>query len=327
MKTRITRLLGIRYPILQGGMRFASRAELVAAVGNAGGIGFLSAHTLPTADELRAEIGKVRSLSDLPFGVNLTVLPANKGIDYDEYAEAIVRSGVQVVETAGSNPAKYIALFKQAGIKVIHKCTNVRHALKAEQLGADAVSIDGFECAGHPGSDDVPGLVLIPVAVGKLRIPVVACGGFADARGFVAALALGAEGVNMGTRFLLTQESPLHPAIKQKMVAASELDTVLIGRTYRDPSRLLKNSVTLEALERERQGGVSYQDLYPLIGAPRWMKAAEEGDVEGGAFPAGLSVALIDDIPTCAELIARMVSEAQLIVSQRLQQAMGASPT
>jgi NAD(P)H-dependent flavin oxidoreductase YrpB (nitropropane dioxygenase family) len=321
MQTRITQLLGIRYPILQGGMRFASRAELAAAVGNAGGLGFISAHTQPTADDLRAEIKRVRELSDQPFGVNLTVLPMNKDIDYDAYADAIISSGVRVVETVGSNPAKYIGLFKQAGVKVIHKCTNVRHALKAEQLGADAISIDGFECAGHPGEDDVPGLVLIPIAVGKLKIPVVACGGFADARGLVAALALGAEGVNMGTRFLLTQESPLHPAVKQRMVQASERDTVLIGRTYRDPSRLLKNSVTLEALERERQGGATYQDLYPLIGAARWMKAATEGDVEGGAFPAGLSVALIDDVPTCADLIARMVSEAQSIVNQRLQSA------
>jgi NADH:quinone reductase (non-electrogenic) len=322
MQTRITRLLGIRYPILQGGMRFASRAELAAAVGNAGGIGFISAHTQPTAADLRNEIGRVRELSDKPFGVNLTVLAANKDIDYDAYVAAIIDSGVRVVETAGSNPAKYIGLFKQAGVKVIHKCTNVRHAVKAEQLGADAVSIDGFECAGHPGEDDVPGLILIPVAVSRLNIPVVACGGFADARGLVAALALGAEGVNMGTRFLLTQESPLHPAVKQRMVEATERDTVLIGRTYRDPSRLLKNSVVLEALERERQGGATYQELYPYIGAPRWMKAAAEGDVEGGAFPAGLSVALIDDVPTCADLIARIVAHAKAIVSQRLQPAM-----
>lgn len=327
MKTRITQLLGIRYPILQGGMRFASRAELAAAVGNAGGLGFISAHTQPTADALRTEIKRVRELSDKPFGVNLTVLPMNKDVDYDAYADAIITSGVGVVETVGSNPAKYIGLFKQAGVKVIHKCTNVRHALKAEQLGADAISIDGFECAGHPGEDDVPGLVLIPVAASKLKIPVVACGGFADARGLVAALALGAEGVNMGTRFLLTQESPLHPAVKQRMVAASERDTVLIGRTYRDPSRLLKNSVTLEALERERQGGATYQDLYPLIGAARWMKAAAEGDVEGGAFPAGLSVALIDDVPTCADLIARIVSDVQSIVNQRLQLAVSVERT
>src|SRR5690606_15597613 len=238
--TRLTRMLGIRYPILQGGMRFAARAELAAAVGEAGGLGFLSAHTLPNATGLRAEIARVRQLTDKPFGVNLTMLPANKDLDYDGYVEAIIDSGVQVVETAGSNPATYIGLFKKAGVRVIHKCTTVRHALKAEQLGADAVSIDGFECAGHPGEDDVPGLVLIPTAASKLRIPVVACGGIADARQFVAALALGAEGVNMGTRFLLTQESPVHPAVKQRMVEATERDTVLIGRTYRDPTRLLK---------------------------------------------------------------------------------------
>jgi nitronate monooxygenase len=317
-KTRITELLGIQYPILQAGMRFASRAELAAAVGNAGGLGFISAHTQPTPDALRAEIQRVRELSSRPFGVNLTVLAANQGIDYDGFVAAIIDSAVPVVETAGSNPAKYIGAFKQAGIKVVHKCTTVRHAVKAEQLGADAVSIDGFECAGHPGEDDVPALILIPATVAKLKIPVVACGGFADARGLVAALALGAEGVNMGTRFLLTQESPLHPNVKQLMVNAGERDTVLIGRSYRDSSRLLKNSVALAALEQEKQGGVSYQDLYPLIGAPRWMKAASEGDIEGGAFPAGMSVALVDDVPTCAELMTRMVAEAKALVQQRL---------
>jgi nitronate monooxygenase len=317
-KTRITELLGIQYPILQAGMRFASRAELAAAVGNAGGLGFISAHTQPTPDALRAEIQRVRELSSRPFGVNLTVLAANQGIDYDGFVAAIIDSAVPVVETAGSNPAKYIGAFKQAGIKVVHKCTTVRHAVKAEQLGADAVSIDGFECAGHPGEDDVPALILIPATVAKLKIPVVACGGFADARGLVAALALGAEGVNMGTRFLLTQESPLHPNVKQLMVDAGERDTVLIGRSYRDSSRLLKNSVALAALEQEKQGGVSYQDLYPLIGAPRWMKAASEGDIEGGAFPAGMSVALVDDVPTCAELMTRMVAEAKALVQQRL---------
>jgi nitronate monooxygenase len=317
-KTRITELLGIQYPILQAGMRFASRAELAAAVGNAGGLGFISAHTQPTPDALRAEIRRVRELSSRPFGVNLTVLAANQGIDYDGFVAAIIDSAVPVVETAGSNPAKYIGAFKQAGIKVVHKCTTVRHAVKAEQLGADAVSIDGFACAGHPDEDDVPALILIPATVAKLKIPVVACGGFADARGLVAALALGAEGVNMGTRFLLTQESPLHPNVKQLMVNAGERDTVLIGRSYRDSSRLLKNSVALAALEQEKQGGVSYQDLYPLIGAPRWMKAASEGDIEGGAFPAGMSVALVDDVPTCAELMTRMVAEAKALVQQRL---------
>jgi NADH:quinone reductase (non-electrogenic) len=317
--TRLTELLGIDYPILQAGMRFASRAELAAAVGNAGGLGFISAHTQPTADALRKELKQVRQLSNKPFGVNLTVLAANTGIDYDAYVAAIIDCAVPVVETAGSNPAKYIAAFKQAGIKVIHKCTTVRHALKAEQLGADAVSIDGFECAGHPGEDDVPALILVPAAVAKLKIPVVACGGFADARGLIAALALGAEGINMGTRFLLTQESPLHPAIKQRMLEASERDTVLIGRSYRDSTRLLKNNIVRTALEQESKGGVTYQDLYPLIGASRWMQAAAQGDVEDGAFPAGMSVGLIDDIPSCAELIGRMVAEAATLVTQRLQ--------
>jgi len=248
-KTRITELLGIDYPILQGGMRWAARAELAAAVANAGGIGFISAHTQPTPADLEKEITKARSLTPKPIGVNLTLLPANTGLDYDGYVDAIVASGVAAVETAGSNPAKYIERLRGAGVKILHKCVTVRHAVKAESLGVDAVSIDGFECAGHPGEDDVPGLVLIPAAVSKLRIPVVACGGIADGRGLVAALALGAEGINMGTRFMLTQESPLHPALKERFVQATERDTVLIGRSYRDSSRVMRNQVSAKVLD------------------------------------------------------------------------------
>ena len=320
---RITELLGIQYPIIQGGMRWVARAELAAAVGNAGGLGFLSAHTHASADALAREIDKVRSLTDKPFGVNLTVLGANVGADYDAYVRTIVSQGVQVVETAGSNPAKYIAEFKGHGVKVVHKCVTVRHAVKAESLGADAVSIEGFECAGHPGEDDIPGLILIPAAADKLKVPILASGGFADGRGLMAALALGADGINMGTRFMLTQESPVHPAIKQRLLEATERDTVLVGRSLGDSSRVVKNSVSLAALELERRGHVTHADLYALTGANRWMDAFVTGEVEGGAFPAGIVTGLIHDLPTCAELINRIVKEAAAIAQRQF--AFGAS--
>jgi nitronate monooxygenase len=320
---RITELLGIRYPIIQGGMRWVARAELAAAVGNAGGLGFLSAHTHTSADALAREIDKVRSLTDKPFGVNLTVLGANVGLDYDAYVRTIVSQGIQVVETAGSNPAKYIAEFKGHGVKVVHKCVTVRHAVKAESLGADAVSIDGFECAGHPGEDDIPGLILIPAAADKLKVPILASGGFADGRGLMAALALGADGINMGTRFMLTQESPVHPAIKQRLLETTERDTVLVGRSLGDSSRVVKNSVSLAALELERRGHVTHADLYALTGANRWMDAFVKGEVEGGAFPAGIVTGLIHDLPTCAELINRIVKEAAAIAQRQF--AFGAS--
>jgi nitronate monooxygenase len=316
--TRITRLLGIDYPILQGGMRWAARAELAAAVANAGGIGFISAHTQPTPADLDVELRKAHSLTTKPIGVNLTLLPSNTGLDYDGYVAAIIANGVAAVETAGANPAKYVEQLKAAGIKVVHKCVTVRHALKAEGMGVDAVSIDGFECAGHPGEDDVPGLVLIPQAASQLKIPVVACGGFADGRGLVAALALGAEGINMGTRFMMTQESPLHPALKERFVRATERDTVLIGRSYRESSRVMRNNVSAEVIEREKKGGVTHHDLLPLIGAQRWMEAMATGDEEGGAIPLGISVGLANDLPTCAALIARIVAEARAIVTGRL---------
>ncbi|MFT0170438.1 NAD(P)H-dependent flavin oxidoreductase [Paraburkholderia mimosarum] len=315
---RITELLGIQYPIIQGGMRWVARAELAAAVGNAGGLGFISAHTHASADALAREIDKVRSLTDKPFGVNLTVLGANVGLDYDAYVRTIVSQGVEVVETAGSNPAKYIAEFKAHGVKVVHKCVTVRHAVKAESLGADAVSIDGFECAGHPGEDDIPGLILIPAAADKLKVPILASGGFADGRGLMAALALGAQGINMGTRFMLTQESQVHPAIKQRLLEATERDTLLVGRSIGDSSRVVKNSVSLAALELERSGHVTHSDLYALTGANRWMDAFVTGDVEGGAFPAGIVTGLIHDLPTCAELIERIVKEAAAIAQRQL---------
>lgn len=318
-RTRITELLGIEYPILQGGMRWVARAELAAAVANAGGIGFISAHTQPTAADLAREIARARALTQRPIGVNLTILPGLGNFDYDGYVAAILDGGVRAVETAGANPAKYIERLQAGGVKVIHKCTSIRYALKAEQLGADAVSIDGFECAGHPGADDIPGLILIPAAAAKLRVPIVACGGIADARGLVAALALGADGINMGTRFMLTQESPVPAALKERIAGLTERDTVLIGRTYGDPSRLLRNSVVEEALTREKQGGVTYKDLLPLLGAPRWMGALERGDFEGGAIPAGLSIGLIADVPSCAELMRRLITEAGELINRRLR--------
>ena len=320
-QTRITQLLGIDYPIVQGGMRWAARAELAAAVGNAGGIGFISAHTQPTPADLEREIRRTRELTDKPFGVNLTLLPANTGFDYDGYVRVIVENAVPVVETAGSNPAKYVPALKAGGVKIIHKCTSVRFASKAEQLGVDAVSIDGFECAGHPGEDDIPALVLIPAAVAKVKIPILACGGFADGRGLIAALALGAEGINMGTRFLLTRESPLHDSLKAHLVATSERGTVLVGRSYGDSSRVLRNQVAAAALEREKQGGATHKDLAPLIGAASWIKAMEQGDIDGGAIPVGMVVGLIDDVPSCADLIARIVAEARLLVGERLRAA------
>lgn len=318
LQNRITRLFGIRHPIVQGGMRWVARAPLVAAVGNAGGIGFLSAHTQPSADDLRREIDQVRALSDRPFGVNLTVLPNASGFDYDGYVKAICESGVRFVETAGSNPAKYIGLFKEAGVAVIHKCVAVRHALKAQSLGADAVSIDGFECAGHPGEEDIPGLILIPAAAAKLDIPILASGGFADGRGLIAALALGAEGVNMGTRFMLTRESPAHPAIKQHLLAASERDTLLVGRSLGDSSRVLRNKVSSAAVDLEKTTGASHEQLQNLTGAAQWMKAFETGELEGGAFPVGMVVGLIDDLPSCAELIDGIMRQAREILASRL---------
>jgi len=324
-KTRITELLGIDYPILQGGMRWAARAELAAAVANAGGIGFISAHTQPTPAELSAEIDRARALTRKPLGVNLTLLPANTGFDYDGYVSVIIEQKIEAVETAGGNPAKYIGRLKEAGVRVVHKCVTVRHALKAQSLGVDAVSIDGFECAGHPGEEDVPGLVLIPQAASKLDIPVVACGGIADGRGLVAALALGAEGINMGTRFMLTTESPLHAALKQRFVEATERDTVLIGRSYGDSSRVMRNSISAQVLELEKAGGVTHHDLLPLTGAKRWMQAMANGDVEGGAIPLGMSVGLANDLPSCAELISRIVTEAEQIIHGRLPAAVPAT--
>jgi nitronate monooxygenase len=298
-------------------MRHVSRAELVAAVANAGGLGFLSAHSFPSPEALRAEIEKTRALTDKPFGVNLTILP-KLSVRPEDSAQVILDTGVHCVETAGGNPAKFITAFKEAGIKVLHKCTAVRFAVKAEQLGADAISLTGFEAAGHPGEDYVPNLVLVPAAVEKLNIPVVANGGFVDGRGLVAALALGAEGVAMGTRFLMTREAPMPDTVKARYLAATERDTALICRSIGDSTRVLKNALTEQILELEKSGNPSHDELMVLASSQRWVEAAMRGDPDDGAYAAGMGVGLIHEIPTCAELVSRIIAEARTIIGQRL---------
>ncbi len=312
MKTRITELLSIRYPILQGGMMWVGRAPLAAAVSNAGGLGTLTALTQPSPDALRAEIERCRALTDLPFAVNLTILPAASPPPYLEYAEAIVESGLRIVETAGNHPPAITELFLQHGLKIVHKCTSVRHALSAQKRGASAVSIDGFECAGHPGEDDIPGLVLIPAAARALDIPVIASGGIADGRGMAAALTLGAGGVNMGTRFMLTREAPLHDEVKAALAAASERDTALIFRPLRNTARVFRNRTAQEVLALEnRPGGAEFEALRPLVAGARGRAALESGQTDDGLIWAGMCLGLIDDVPSCADLIERMVRECR----------------
>jgi len=310
MRTRITELFGIRYPIVQGGMQWVGTAELVSAVANAGGLGFLTALTQPSPEALAAEIDRCRSMTDAAFGVNLTILPAITPPPYERYLEAIIDAGVKILETAGNNPKEFIARAKAAGIRIVHKCVAVRHALSAERSGVDVVSIDGFECAGHPGEDDIGGLVLIPVAAKALKIPVIASGGIADGRGLAAALVLGAEGVNMGTRFCATREAPIHERIKQALVNASERDTRLILRSLHNTARVLKNAVADEVADIEGRG-CSFEDLRPLVAGSRGRAALAAGDPDGGIITAGQTVGLIEDIPSCAELIERMVAEAR----------------
>ena len=320
MKTRITELLGIRYPIIQGGMQWVGRAELAAAVSNAGGLGILTALTQQTPEALREEIARTRTMTDRPFGVNLTILPAVKPPPYAEYVQAILDGGIRIVETAGNSPRDFIDQFKAQGVKIVHKCTTVRHALSAERNGVDAVSIDGFECAGHPGEDDVPGLVLLPIAARALRIPIIASGGIADGRGMAAALALGAEGVNMGTRFCVTQEAPIHYNIKQALVAASERDTKLMFRTMKNTARVFRNAISEEVVATEnRPGGCQFEDIRPLVAGVRGRAALEAGEVNAGVISAGQCIGLIDDVPTCAELIERMVRECR----EHLERARG----
>jgi NADH:quinone reductase (non-electrogenic) len=313
MKTRITELLGIRYPIIQGGMQWVGYAELAAAVSDAGGLGILTALTQPTPQALAEEIRRCQDMSDKPFGVNLTLLPSINPPPYSRYLDVIIEGGVKVLETAGNNPGEHIARAKAAGITVIHKCVAIRHALSAERAGVDAISIDGFECAGHPGEDDIPALVLIPLAARRLGIPVIASGGIADGRGMAAALALGAEGVNMGTRFCATREAPVHDNIKQALVKASERDTRLIFRTLHNTARVLRNAISDEVVAIERRpGGAVFEDVRHLVAGARGKAALNAGETDGGIISAGQCVGLIDDVPSCAELIGRMVAECQV---------------
>ena len=316
--TRFTESFGIEHPIVQGGMQNVGVAELVSAVANAGALGFLTALTQPTPEALTNEIARTREMTDKPFGVNLTILPTLQPIPHDEYAQAIVESGVKIVETAGHNPQRFIPTFKAAGIKIVHKCTSVRHAVKAEAIGCDAISIDGFECAGHPGEDDIPGLILIPCATNQVGLPVIASGGFGDARGLVAALALGADGMNMGTRFMATREAPIHDNIKQQLVEATELDTALIFRTMRNTARVFKNEVAQEVRAIEARGNATIDSIKHLVAGVRGRRALLEGDSNAGVWSAGMVAGLIHDIPTCQELVDRIMTEAAAIIDGRL---------
>lgn len=318
MKTRFTEMFGVEHPIVQGGMQWVGRAELIAAVANAGALGCLTALTQPTPEDLSKEIQRVKDMTDKPFAVNFTILPTLKPIPYDEYMDAIVQSGVKIVETAGNSPKVHMPKLKENGVKVIHKCTSVRHAISAQKVGVDAISIDGFECAGHPGEDDTPGLILIPRAADQLDIPIVASGGFADGRGLAAALALGADGINMGTRFMATQEAPVHPNIKEKMVNASELDTTLIFRTLRNTARMFTNSVSEKVVSMEAEGK-KIDEIGPVASGQRGKLVYEEGDSEAGVWSAGMCIGLVDDVPTVKELVDRIVGEAEDLINQRLK--------
>ncbi len=320
MKTRMTELFEIEHPIVQGGMQWVGRAELVSAVANAGALGFLTALTQPTPEDLAKEIDRCRQMTDKPFGVNLTIFPTLQPVPYDEYVAAIIDSGVRIVETAGRNPEPHLPALKAAGVKVIHKCTSVRHSLKAEAIGCDAVSVDGFECAGHPGEDDIPGLILLPAAADRLSLPFIASGGFGDGRGLVAALALGADGINMGTRFMATKEAPVHDKVKEMMVLADERQTRLLYRTLRNTARVFANGVADEVvgIEREKGPETTIDDLSHLVGGARGRRVFEEGDLEHGTWSAGLVLGLVHDIPSVAELVDRIVAEAEALIAGRL---------
>lgn len=318
IKTRITELLGIEHPIVQGGMQWVGRAELAAAVSNAGGLGILTGLTQPTPDDLRREIDRCRAMTDKPFGVNLTILPSVNPPPYPEFRKAIIDSGIKIVETAGYKPQEHVDDFKAHGIKILHKCTAVRHALSAERMGVDAISIDGFECAGHPGEDDIPGLILIPAAADKVKIPLIASGGFGDARGLVAALALGADGINMGTRFCVTKEAPIHDNVKQFIVDNDERATNLIFRQFRNTGRVAKNSVSDKVVEVSAREGATFADVQPLVAGAKGREGLETGNLDAGLIWAGQIQGLIHDIPTCAELITRIMKEACALIDTRL---------
>ena len=319
MKTRITEMLGIEHPIIQGGMHFVGFAELAAAVSNAGGLGIITGLTQRSPEDLAKEIAKCKGMTDKPFGVNLTFLPTVSSPDYPGYVDAILDGGVRVVETAGRNPKEHIGKLQAAGVKIIHKCTSVRHALKAEAIGCDAVSVDGFECGGHPGEDDVPNMILLPRAADELKIPFVASGGMADARSLVAALSMGAEGMNMGTRFIATQEAPVHENVKKAIVAATELDTRLVMRPLRNTERVLTNDAVERLLEKERQLGkdLKFEDIIEEV-AGVYPKIMLDGDMDAGAWSCGMVAGLIKDIPTCKDLIDGIMRDAEAIIQKRL---------
>ena len=319
MKTRITEMFSIEHPIIQGGMHFVGFAEMAAAVSNAGGLGIITGLTQRTPADLAREIARCRDMTDKPFGVNLTFLPSVSTPDYPGYIKAIIDGGVKAVETAGNNPAKWLPALKEAGIKVIHKCTSVRHSLKAEAIGCDAVSVDGFECGGHPGEDDVPNWILLPRAAEELKIPFVASGGVANGKQLVAALALGAEGINMGTRFIATKEAPVHENVKQAILNASELDTRLVMRPLRNTERVLNNAAVERLLAKEKALGpnLKFEDIIEEV-AGVYPKIMQEGTMEAGAWSCGMVVGLIHDIPTCQELIDNIMAEANAIIRTRL---------
>ena len=319
LKTRITDLFEIEHPVIQGGMQWVGYAELVSAVSNAGALGILTALTQPTPEDLAKEIDRTREMTDKPFGVNLTVLPTINPPPYEEYAQAIVGSGVKIVETAGRSPEPFMELFKEYDVKVIHKCTSVRHALKAQSVGVSAITIDGFECAGHPGEDDIPSLVLLPQAAEALDVPVAGCGGFSDAKSMVAALALGGEAIVMGTRFMATKEAGIHQNVKEKMTEADELSTNLMFRTMHNTARVFKNSISDQVVEIESTGSATFEDVKDLVAGQRGRVVFEEGDLEHGIWSAGISVARVKDVPTCKEMVERLVSEAEEIIDGRLQ--------
>lgn len=320
MKTRITELFQIEHPIIQGGMHHVGFAELAAAVSNAGGLGIITGLTQPTPEDLAREIARCREMTDRPFGVNLTFLPSFNAPPYPEYIQAIIEGGVKAVETAGRSPEQYMPSLKEAGIKVIHKCTSVRHALKAEKIGCDAVSVDGFECGGHPGEDDIPNFILLPRAAEELSIPFVASGGMADGRSLVAALALGAEGMNMGTRFIATTDAPVHHNVKQALVEADERQTRLIMRNLRNTERVMKNAAVDEIIRIEALKGdaVSIDDIRHLVTGVQGRQVLQEGEMDAAAWSCGMVAGLIHDIPSCEALIGRIMDEAETIVRQRL---------
>jgi len=324
VKTRITELFGIQHPIIQGGMHHVGYAEMASAVSNAGGLGIITGLTQRSPELLAKEIARCRTMTDKPFGVNLSFLPSVNPPDYAGYIRAIIEGGVKIVETAGNNPQKWLPALKEAGIKVIHKCTSVRHSLKAQSIGCDAISVDGFECGGHPGEDDVPNFILLPRAAEELKIPFVASGGMADGRSLVAALALGADGINLGTRFMATKEAPIHDNVKQALVAASELDTRLVMRPLRNTERVLANAAVERLLQKERELGANlkFEDIVGEV-AGVYPRIMQDGEMDAGAWSCGMVAGLIHDIPSVQELVDRIMAQANALITQRLAGVLG----